>query len=133
MRRLEVCEFPTNHAITWQFCNGYHSLEFSSDYLGQMHNPSCSFTLIFRKKKSTRKLRDIILMVKECWNFSFLWGVEQVRRTENVVFSNFLYKRYRKQLKMAYFTVFGQIYKFQLLETIQNDYDALNRHYLNTF
>ena len=74
-------------------------------------------------------------MVKESSpaNFSFLWGVEQVGSKQNVILSLFLYKMYRKQLKMAYFTVFGQIYKFQLLETIQNDYDALNRHYLNTF
>ena len=59
--------------------------------------------------------------------------MEQVGRTHNVVLSHFLHKMYGKQLKLADFSIFGQIYQFPWLETVQNDHDTLNRHHLSTF
>ena len=34
---------------------------------------------------------------------------------------------------MGYFSIVGQIYQFQLIETIKYDDDTLNRHDSNTF
>ena len=39
---------------------------------------------------------------------------------------------YGKQLRMTDFSIFGQIYQFQRLETIKNDHDTLNIRYFNT-
>ena len=53
----------------------------------------------FLKVQLTPKFQNIMLMVKKRSpaNFSFLWGVEQVGKKQNVTLSHFLYKTYRKR------------------------------------
>ena len=70
-------------------------------------------------------------MVKESSSANF--RVEQVRSGQNVILSRFLYKMYGKHLKMAEFSIIGQIGQFQLIETIKYYHDTLNRHHFNTF
>ena len=83
----------------------------------------------------TPKFQDIILMVKESplANFIFLWGMEQVGSKQNVILSLFLYKMYGKQLKMADFSIIGQICQFKWIETIKFYHETLNTHHFNTF
>ena len=72
-------------------------------------------------------------MVKESSPANFSSHVGQVGRAQNVVLSYYLNRLYEKQLKTADFSMFGQLYQFQWLETIQNEHDILNRHPCNTF
>ena len=94
---------------------------------------SCHFN--FEKIIPSPKFQNIILMVKESSpaNFSFLWGVEQVGSKQNVILSLFLYKMYGKQLKIADFSIIGQICQFQWIETIKYEHYTLNRYHSNTF
>ena len=104
--------------------------------IGQMHRSSwhAPFSHLILWKKEKAKISGYHPDGERRFtaNYSFLWRVEQVRRTQNVVLSRFLCKMYEKQLKMADFSKFGQTYQFRWLQTIQN-HDTLNRYHFNTF
>ena len=62
-----------------------------------------------------RPIRYIVLMIKETLpaNFSFLSGLKQVVRSNNVILGQVLYKMYRKKLKLANFCINSQKYQLQ--------------------